>query len=295
MGAVRPRRRAGGPLQVRVLTGEGHLTLKADAVAAHQWADEPPATDSVVAVAAHQWADDAWLERRDATDWLHAPVSAYEVHLGSWLRRAEDGGRPLTYRELAEELPDYVAGLGFTHVSLMPVAEHPFSGSWGYQASSYFAPTARSGSPDDFRVLVDALHQRGLGVPVDWVPAHFPRDDWASPASTGRPCTSARIPARASSPDWGTLVFNFRAQRGAQLPGLQRLVRVKEFHADGLRVDGVASMLYLDYSRKDGEWFPTSRAGGTTSSGRLPQGDERGRLRRASGYHPGCKAGAPAS
>lgn len=164
----------GARYKYEVLTGEGHLTLKADAVAAHQWADEPPATDSVVAVAAHQWADDAWLERRDATDWLHIPVSAYEVHLGSWLRRAEDGGRPLTYRELAEELPDYVAGLVFTHVSLMPVAEHPFSGSWGYQASSYFAPTARSGSPDDFRVLVDALHQRGLGVPVDWVPAHFP-------------------------------------------------------------------------------------------------------------------------
>ncbi len=120
----------GARYKYEVLTGEGHLTLKADAVAAHQWADEPPATDSVVAVAAHQWADDAWLARRDATDWLHPSVSAYEVHLGSWLRRAEDGGRPLTYRELAEELPDYVAGLGFTHVSLMPVAEHPFSGSW---------------------------------------------------------------------------------------------------------------------------------------------------------------------
>ena len=240
-------------------TANGHLTLKADPVAFA--AEEPPGTASVVCQSSYRWADEAWLARRDSTDRLHEPMSVYEVHLGSWRRVPEDDNRSLTYRELAEQLPEYVADLGFTHVELMPVAEHPFGGSWGYQVSSYFAPTSRFGSPDDFRALVDALHRRGIGVIVDWVPAHFPRDEWALARFDGTALYEHDDPRKGAHPDWGTLVFNFGRNEVRNFLIANALYWVEEFHIDGLRVDAVASMLYLDYSRKEGEWIPNQFGG----------------------------------
>ena len=188
-------------------------------------------------------------------------MSTYEVHLGSWRRVPEEGNRPLTYLELAEQLPDYVADLGFTHVELMPVAEHPFGGSWGYQVTSYYAPTARYGTPDDFRALVDALHAKGIGVIVDWVPAHFPKDDWALARFDGTALYEHADPRQGEHPDWGTLVFNFGRHEVRNFLLANALYWLEEFHIDGLRVDAVASMLYLDYSRKAGEWVPNEFGG----------------------------------
>ena len=190
-------------------------------------------------------------------------MAAYEIHLGSW-RHTEDADgstRPLTYRELAEQLPDYVADMGFTHVEMMPVAEHPFSGSWGYQVSGYYAPTSRFGTPDDFRALVDALHQRGIGVILDWVPAHFPRDEFALARFDGTALYEHADPRQGEHPDWGTLVFNFGRNEVRNFLVANALYWIEEFHIDGLRVDAVASMLYLDYSRAEGEWVP-NRFGG---------------------------------
>ena len=250
----------GDRYKYEVLTGAGALALKADPVAFA--AEVPPGTASVVtADPAHAWHDDAWMADRDASPHLQRPMSVYEVHLGSWRRVPEDGHRPLTYRELADQLPGYVADLGFTHVELMPVAEHPFGGSWGYQVSSYFAPTARQGGPDDFRALVDALHQRGIGVVVDWVPAHFPRDEWALARFDGTALYEHEDPRRGSQPDWGTLVFNFGRHEVRNFLIANALYWLEEFHVDGLRVDAVASMLYLDYSRKEGEWVPNEFGG----------------------------------
>jgi 1,4-alpha-glucan branching enzyme len=181
-------------------------------------------------------------------------MSIYEVHLGSW--------RPgLSYRELATQLVDYVKDLGFTHVEFLPVAEHPFGGSWGYQVTSYYAPTARFGKPDDFRFLVDALHQAGIGVLLDWVPAHFPRDEWALARFDGTPLYEHSDPRRGEQPDWGTLVFNFGRTEVRNFLVANAVYWLEEFHIDGLRVDAVASMLYLDYSRKDGEWVPNQYGG----------------------------------
>jgi len=251
----------GARYKYEVLTGEGHLTLKADAVAAHQWADEPPATDSVVAVAAHQWADDAWLERRDATDWLHAPVSAYEVHLGSWLRRAEDGGRPLTYRELAEELPDYVAGLGFTHVSLMPAAEHPFSGSWGYQASSYFAARRARARPTTSGFWSTPCTSAASACRSTGCRPTSPATTGPRPLRRDGPVRAPGSPPGRAAPTGAPWCSTFGRNEVRNFLVSNALYWVKEFHADGLRVDGVASMLYLDYSRKDGEWVPDQQGG----------------------------------
>ena len=250
---------SGARYKFEILSAQGHLLLKADPVA---FATEiPPGTSSVVANPAHEWDDDAWLRRRGDVEWLREPVSIYELHLGSWRRKPEDGDRSLTYLELAEQLPAYVADLGFTHVEFMPVAEHPFGGSWGYQVSSYFAPTSRFGSPDDFRVLVDALHARGIGVIVDWVPAHFPRDDWALARFDGSALYEHEDPRRGTQPDWGTLVFNFGRNEVRNFLISNALFWLEEFHIDGLRVDAVASMLYLDYSRKEGEWEPNEFGG----------------------------------
>jgi 1,4-alpha-glucan branching enzyme len=178
----------------------------------------------------------------------------YEVHLASW--------RPgLSYVQLADELTDYVAGLGFTHVEFLPVAEHPFGGSWGYQVTSYFAPTARFGSPDEFRHLVDRLHQAGIGVILDWVPAHFPRDEWALARFDGTPLYENADPQRGEHPDWGTLIFDYGRNEVRNFLVANALYWLEEFHADGLRVDAVASMLYLDYSRKAGEWTPNAQGG----------------------------------
>ncbi len=180
------------------------------------------------------------------------------MHLGSWRRK---DGRPLTYRELADELGDYVADLGFTHVELMPVMEHPFSGSWGYQVTGYYAPTSRFGTPDDFRYFVDRMHERGIGVILDWVPAHFPRDDWALALFDGTHLYEHADPRRGAHPDWGTLVFNLGRAEVRNFLLANALYWVREHHADGIRVDAVASMLYLDYSRKAGQWVPNEFGG----------------------------------
>jgi 1,4-alpha-glucan branching enzyme len=242
---------------IRSRTGE--LLEKADPYA---FATEPPpATASVIYESRYEWNDAEWLDRRRAARPHAGPMSIYEVHLGSWRLNPLEGNRPLTYRELGEELAAYANDLGFTHVELMPVMEHPFSGSWGYQVTGYFAPTARFGSPDDFRAFVDCLHGHGLGVILDWVPAHFPRDEFALARFDGTALYEHADPRRGAHPDWGTLVFNFGRHEVRNFLLANALFWLREFHADGIRVDAVASMLYLDYSRREGEWVPNAYGG----------------------------------
>ena len=219
-----------------------------------------PRTDSIVHRSRHVWRDAEWMERRRATQPHERPMSIYEVHLGSWRLNPEEGNRSLRYLELAEELAEYVSDLGFTHVELMPVMEHPFSGSWGYQVTSYFAPTARFGAPDDFKQFVDHLHSRDIGVIVDWVPAHFPRDDWALARFDGTSLYE-HDHLRGSHPDWGTLIFNYGRHEVRNFLESSAFFWPREYHVDGIRVDGVASMLYLDYSRSEGEWVPNMHGG----------------------------------
>ncbi|NXY98993.1 1,4-alpha-glucan branching enzyme [Streptomyces sp. BR123] len=231
---------------------DGSHTLRADPMARRT--ECPPATASVVTESRYEWGDDRWMAARGARPAHQAPFSVYEVHLASW--------RPgLSYRQLAEQLPPYVKELGFTHVELMPVAEHPFGGSWGYQVTGYYAPTARMGTPDDFRMLVDALHRAGIGVILDWVPAHFPRDDWALAEFDGRPLYEHQDPRRAAHPDWGTLEFDYGRKEVRNFLVANAVYWCQEFHVDGLRVDAVASMLYLDYSRDEGQWAPNEHGG----------------------------------
>ncbi|MFJ8543453.1 1,4-alpha-glucan branching enzyme [Streptomyces sp. NPDC093586] len=230
----------------------GHRFLKADPMA--RAAEEPPNTASVVTASHYEWNDREWMRARSATPVHEAPFSVYEVHLPSW--------RPgLTYRELAEVLPAYVKDLGFTHVELMPVAEHPYGPSWGYQVTGFYAPTARLGSPDDFRYLVDALHGAGIGVIMDWVPAHFPKDDWALARFDGDPLYEPGDSRRAEHPDWGTYTFDYARTEVRNFLVANAVYWCEEFHIDGLRVDAVASMLYLDYSRDSGQWEPNVYGG----------------------------------
>jgi 1,4-alpha-glucan branching enzyme len=235
-----------------VTDADGHTVLKADPMA--RWSECPPANASVVAPAPqHRWADDEWMANRSID--VGSPLRIYECHLGSW--RPGIGG----YREIAVALADHVASLGFTHVELMPVAEHPFGGSWGYQVTGYYSPTARFGTPDDLRAFVDTLHQRGIGVIVDWVPAHFPKDDWSLARFDGTALYEHADPRQGEHPDWGTLVFNYGRNEVRNFLVANALYWLHEFHIDGLRVDAVASMLYLDYSRGPGQWVP-NRYGG---------------------------------
>jgi 1,4-alpha-glucan branching enzyme len=244
----------GQKYKYEIRTQEGRLRIKADPVA---FATEvPPANASIVHDYRHEWNDHEWLAQRSRKEWLREPVSIYEVHLASWRRNPLEDNRSLTYLELADELADYVTDLGFTHVELLPVMEHPFSGSWGYQVTGYFAPTSRFGSPDDFRCFVDRLHRNGVGVILDWVPAHFPRDDWALAQFDGTALYEHADPRRGAHPDWGTLIFNLSRNEVRNFLLSNALYWVREQHADALRVDAVASMLYLDYSRKEGEWLP---------------------------------------
>ncbi|CAL9564153.1 1,4-alpha-glucan branching enzyme [Streptomyces sp. enrichment culture] len=231
---------------------DGSRTLRADPLARRT--EAPPNTSSVVHASHYEWGDAEWLARRTERPAHEAPLSVYEVHLPSW--------RPgLTYRQLAEQLPAYVKDLGFTHVELMPVAEHPFGGSWGYQVTGFYAPTARLGTPDDFKYLVDRLHQAGIGVLMDWVPAHFPRDEWALAEFDGRPLYEHEDPLRSAHPDWGTLEFDFGRREVRNFLVANAVYWCEEFHIDGLRVDAVASMLYLDYSREPGQWVPNEHGG----------------------------------
>ena len=224
---------------------DGHQ--KADPLAFE--AEVPPKTASVVHQSAYVWHDEAWIDERRAREQLERPISIYEVHAPSW--RAG-----LDWRELAGELATYVKDLGFTHVELMPVMHHPFSGSWGYQVTGYYAPLSSMGSPDDFRYFVDHLHEAGIGVILDWVPAHFPRDEWALARFDGTALYEHADQRRGSHPDWGTLVFNLGRSEVQNFLLANALFWLREYHADGLRVDAVASMLYLDYSRKEGQWVP---------------------------------------
>ncbi|WP_329159721.1 1,4-alpha-glucan branching enzyme [Streptomyces anulatus] len=231
---------------------DGSHTVRADPMARRT--EVPPATASIVTASHHEWQDADWMAHRGDRPVHEAPFSVYEVHLASW--------RPgLTYRQLAEQLPAYVKDLGFTHVELMPVSEHPFGGSWGYQVTGFYAPTSRMGTPDDFRFLVDALHRAGIGVIMDWVPAHFPRDDWALAEFDGRPLYEHSDPLRAAHPDWGTLEFDYGRTEVRNFLVANATYWCEEFHIDGLRVDAVASMLYLDYSREDGQWSPNEFGG----------------------------------
>ncbi|MGW0772792.1 1,4-alpha-glucan branching enzyme [Streptomyces sp. NPDC002835] len=231
---------------------DGSYTQRADPMARRT--EVPPANASIVTESHHEWGDQEWMTHRGDRPLHEAPMSVYEVHLASW--------RPgLTYRQLAVQLPQYVKDLGFTHVEFMPVAEHPFGGSWGYQVTGFYAPTSRMGTPDDFRHLVDSLHRAGIGVLVDWVPAHFPRDDWALAEFDGRPLYEHSDPARAAHPDWGTLEFDYGRKEVRNFLVANATYWCEEFHIDGLRVDAVASMLYLDYSREDGQWSPNEHGG----------------------------------
>ena len=235
----------------------GRTTEKADPFAFH--AETPPRTGSVIWDLDHDWGDDDWLSTRRERNALDAPMSIYEVHLGSW-RRHPDGGW-LGYREVATPLADHALDLGFTHVELLPVMEHPFYGSWGYQTTGYFAPTSRFGTPQDLMSLIDHLHQRGLGVILDWVPSHFPSDEHGLARFDGTHLYEHADPRRGYHPDWHTLIFNYGRDevRSFLLSSADHWLRT--YHADGLRVDAVASMLYLDYSRKEGEWLPNVHGG----------------------------------
>jgi 1,4-alpha-glucan branching enzyme len=233
----------------RIHGADGRWTDRADPMATHT--ECPPRTASVVYESAYRWGDAVWMSGR-TPDHHTKPMSVYEVHLGSW--------RPgLSYRDLADQLASYVADLGFTHVELMPVAEHPYGPSWGYQVTGYYAPTSRFGAPDDFRYLVDRLHQAGIGVLLDWVPAHFPKDDWALARFDGT--ALYEHPWAGEHPDWGSLIFNYGRTEVRNFLVANALYWLSEFHIDGLRVDAVASMLYLDYSRQDGQWAPNAYGG----------------------------------
>ncbi len=249
---------AGEKYKFEVLDSRGDLQLKADPFG-NRFELRPATAGVICAPSTYDWQDAGWLEARARWDWQRAPVSIYEVHPGSW-RRGADGGC-LNYRELAVQLADYVTELGFTHVELLPVTEHPLDDSWGYQTTGYFAPTERFGSPDDFRFFVDHMHQRGIGVILDWVPAHFPRDAHALARFDGTALYEHADPRRGEHTDWGTLIFNYGRNEVKNFLLASANYWLEEFHLDGLRVDAVASMLYLDYSRKEGEWEP-NRYGG---------------------------------
>ncbi|HWK88650.1 MAG TPA: 1,4-alpha-glucan branching protein GlgB, partial [Longimicrobium sp.] len=255
-----PELEPGTVYKYEILPRQGAAFLKADPLAFA--AEHRPATASVVVErGTYDWGDAAWMEARRDADWCASPMSVYEVHPGSWKRRPEKGDRPLTYRELARELGDYVEKMGFTHVELLPVMEHPYDPSWGYQVTGYFAPTSRYGTPDDFRWFVDHLHQRGIGVILDWVPAHFPKDAHALRRFDGTALYEHEDPRLGEHPDWGTQIFNFGRKEVRNFLVANALYWIEEFHVDGLRVDAVASMLYLDYSRQPGQWIP-NRYGG---------------------------------
>ncbi|MCI7551244.1 MAG: 1,4-alpha-glucan branching protein GlgB [Actinomycetaceae bacterium] len=247
-----PEARAGQRYKFEIRYQDGSWHQKADPMARRT--EVPPATASIITDSHYEWGDAEWLAQRGASDPHSGPVSVYEVHLGSWRKG-------LDYRTLAEQLIGHVKYLGFTHVEFMPLAEHPFGPSWGYQVTSYYAPTARFGSPDDLRYLIDELHKAGIGVIMDWVPAHFPKDEWALGRFDGTPLYEDPNPLRGEHPDWGTYVFNFGRNEVRNFLVANALYWLSEFHIDGIRVDAVASMLYLDYSREPGQWQPNLYGG----------------------------------
>jgi len=247
-----PEASPGTIYKFELLTQSGEWVTRADPMA--RFTEIPPLTGSKVGESVFDWEDEAWIDTRATTDTLNSAMSIYELHVGSW--------RPgLGYRELADPLIEYVRELGFTHVEFMPLAEHPFGGSWGYQVTGYFAPTSRFGHPDDLKYLISRLHQAGIGVIMDWVPGHFPKDEWALARFDGEPLYEHSDPRRGEQMDWGTLIFNFGQSQVRNFLVANALYWLEEFHIDGLRVDAVASMLYLDYSRNEGEWLPNQFGG----------------------------------
>ncbi|MEL7187624.1 MAG: 1,4-alpha-glucan branching protein GlgB [Pseudomonadota bacterium] len=233
------------------------LPLKSDPWGA--WHEPPPGNASVVFSSDHEWHDDDWMRQRSSTPAMNVPISIYEVHAGSW--RRHDDGSLLSWRELAAELVPYVKAMGFTHLELLPISEHPFDGSWGYQPIGLVAPTHRFGTPDDFRFFVDACHAAGLSVIIDWVPAHFPKDEHGLRQFDGTALYEHQDPRKGEHVDWGTLIFNFGRREVVNYLVGTALCWIKDFHIDAIRVDAVASMLYLDYSREDGEWLPNEHGG----------------------------------
>ncbi|MEZ5318288.1 MAG: 1,4-alpha-glucan branching protein GlgB [Vicinamibacterales bacterium] len=259
-GGFLPGVSAGARYKYRVTSRHGGYAVdKADPFG--RFHEVPPGFASIVHTPGHDWQDAEWRETRRTRQALDAPMSIYEVHLGSWRRDPGDPARLLTYGELADQLPDYVDEMGFTHVEFLPVMEHPFYGSWGYQATGYFAPTSRYGRPEDLMRLIDRLHARGIGVILDWVPSHFPQDEHALAYFDGTHLYEHADPRQGFHPDWKSAIFNYGRNEVRSFLLSSALFWLDEFHADALRVDGVASMLYLDYSRREGEWIPNVHGG----------------------------------
>jgi 1,4-alpha-glucan branching enzyme len=251
--------RQGTSYKYHVYNDEGWSCDKADPVGFHH--ETPPHTASKVWGLEYDWADNDWMTTRAGRNAASAPMSIYEVHLGSWRRVPEDQDRSLSYREIAHQLAEYAAHMGFTHVELLPIMEHPFYGSWGYQTTGYFAPTSRYGTPQDFKYLIDVLHQHGVGVILDWVPSHFPEDDHGLASFDGTHLYEHADPRQGFHPDWKSAIFNYGRHEVRSFLISSALYWLEEYHIDGLRVDAVASMLYLDYSRKSGEWIPNKFGG----------------------------------
>ncbi|MES9993610.1 MAG: 1,4-alpha-glucan branching protein GlgB [Candidatus Thiodiazotropha sp.] len=253
-----PELDSGSLYKFEIRTQGGEVSLRTDPYGNH-FQYRPETAAIVVSDSTYDWGDSDWISNRDTANWQQEPMSIYEVHLGSW--RRDDKGGFLNYRELAHQLADHVKRIGFTHIELLPITEHPLDGSWGYQTTGYFAPTSRFGMPDDFRYFVDYLHQNGIGVLLDWVPAHFPRDRYALARFDGSALYEHEDPRKGEHRDWGTLIFNFGRNEVRNFLISSAIYWLEEFHLDGLRVDAVASMLYLDYSRDPGDWIPNQYGG----------------------------------
>jgi 1,4-alpha-glucan branching enzyme len=254
-----PNLPTGSVYKYRVFAQNGQGFDKADPYAFY--GEVPPRTGSVVWDLDYEWGDAAWMQQRAQKNALNAPISIYELHLGSWARVPEDGNRSLSYREIAPRLVEHVRRLGFTHVELMPVMDHPFFGSWGYQVTGYFAPSARFGTPQDLMYLIDVLHQNDIGVILDWVPAHFPKDGHSLNYFDGTHLYEHADPRQGEHPEWGTVIYNYGRHEVRAFLTSSAMFWLDRYHADGLRVDGVSSMLYLDYGRKAGEWLPNKYGG----------------------------------
>ncbi|MCG6157389.1 1,4-alpha-glucan branching protein GlgB [Rubinisphaera sp. ICM_H10] len=253
-----PGVKVGDTYKFAIESPTGQILEKSDPYAFYS--EQPPKTASIVYQDDYQWQDGGWMDYRRKTEWMSQPISIYEVHLGSW-KRPKDGRQYFTYRELADEMLNYVQEMGYTHIELMPITEHPFDGSWGYQTTGYFAPTSRFGSPEDFKYFIDQFHQAGIGVIIDWVPAHFPTDGHSIGNFDGTALYEHADPRQGFHPDWNTFIFNFGRNEVRDFLLSSARFWLDKYHIDGIRVDAVASMLYLDYSRKDGEWIPNRHGG----------------------------------
>jgi 1,4-alpha-glucan branching enzyme len=253
-----PELKANNSYKYEILTQYNELLVKTDPYA-QSMALRPDTTSHIAKNNQYKWQDSQWLQQRAKFDWQHQPITIYELHAGSWQRNHEDDF--LNWRELADKLIPYVTEMGYTHIELMPIAEHPLDMSWGYQVTGFFAPTARFGTPDDFRYFIDQCHQQNIGIFIDWVPAHFPKDAFALAKFNGEALYEHADPRQGEHQDWGTLIFNYARNEVRNFLVTNAVYWLEEFHIDGLRVDAVASMLYLDYSRNDGEWIPNAYGG----------------------------------